>query len=186
MRISGYHDLQNIFIIRNKTGRPLNQSSRSGDEFEVDQQIDRLQAFKLLMKASKMKVDFVKALCLEIRNSVGSIKVTNELDLLEDMIDLDMGPLLCSLAAHLKDLVSFACAIIGANVSESFCEREISIVNQIMTKRRTSITDERLEKLTVLKMNRLFIEDMKKQYPKLFSRLNTLYSSDFGKGADNK
>ena len=77
MRISGYHDLQNIFIIRNKTGRPHNQSSRSGDEFEVDQQIDRLQASKLLMKASKMKVDFVKSLCLEIHNSVGTIKVTN-------------------------------------------------------------------------------------------------------------
>ena len=71
----------------------------------MDQQIDRLQASKLLMKVSKMKVDFVKSLCLEIRNSVGSIKVTNELDLVEDMIDLDMSPLLYSLAAHLKDLV---------------------------------------------------------------------------------
>ena len=60
---------------------PSLESSRSGDEFEVDQQIDRLQASKLLTKASKMKVDFVKSLRLEIRNSVGSIEVTNELSL---------------------------------------------------------------------------------------------------------
>ena len=138
-----------------------------------------------LKKASTVNVDFVKTFGLQIRNSFGNLKGTCELDLVEDMIDLDMGSLLRKLGAHLGELVAFASAIIGSNISESFCECEISVVNQIMTSKRTRIIDTRLEKLTVLKMNRVFIEDMKKRYPRLFSRLNTVYSEEVRKSYEN-
>ena len=160
---------------------PAGEESLSDDEFEVDLRMDDLKAAKLLKKAAKTKIDFVKSLDLKIINSIGSIKATNELDVLEDMIGLDIGTLFRDLATRLEDLIAFASSVIGSNMSESFCEREISIVNQIMTTKRTRITDNRLEKLSVLRMNHLFMKKMKKYYPTLFSRLNVIFTEEIFK-----
>ena len=74
------------------------------------------------------------------------------------------------------EVVPFACSIIGSNVSETFNERHISVVNQILTKKRTRLSNGTLEKLSVLRMNRDFMRKMKKSFPNLALRLANVYS----------
>ena len=56
-------------------------------------------------------------------------------------------------------------------------ERHISVVNQILTKKRTNLSDEYLEKLAVLRMNRMFMRKMKKAFPTLALRLANFHAS---------
>ena len=63
-------------------------------------------------------------------------------------------------------LPQLAICYIGANLASSFCERVNSCAKNIMTHDRTLLSDNHLEKLCYLRMNRDFIYYLKAKYPK--------------------
>lgn len=50
---------------------------------------------------------------------------------------------------------------VGANLSEGFCERMLSVANQVMSTGNTLLSSEHLKKLVILRMNRDFMEYMR-------------------------
>ena len=143
-----------------------------------------MAAAKILKKLKNdYNLDFVKTLGLKIKKTNGEFKTNAELDLLTDLLDVDVGAIYVQLSGNavLGEAVPFSITVVGANMAESFCEREIHVVNQIMTPERTSLDDVTLEKLAVLRMNRQFMESMKESYPTLAMLLNKYYSKDVQK-----
>ena len=53
---------------------------------------------------------------------------------------------------------------IGALNAESFCERVLSCANNVLTEGNTMLSDEELKMLVILRMNRKFMEFMRKHY----------------------
>jgi len=91
----------------------------------------------------------VKTLKLKIRKSGGGLKSNNKLYLVEDFIGINIEDLLLKLAPRIEGIIPFACSNIGANRAESFPEREIHTVDQIMRLSKTKLSDEMLEKLVL-------------------------------------
>jgi len=100
-------------------------------------------------------------------------KTNSELDLVEDLMDLDMGVLYTHLekidtGRHLYGLIPMmACnstGQLGALSAESYCERVLSCANNVVTTGNTLLSDEEVEMLVVLRMNREFIEFMRENY----------------------
>ena len=56
---------------------------------------------------------------------------------------------------------------IGALNAESYCERVLSSASHILTKGNTVLSDKKLEKLVILRMNRKFMEFMRANYPEV-------------------
>ena len=98
-------------------------------------------------------------------------------DLIEDLLKVNMGPLLKYCRDRDPDGKRYGllpylweCYIAG-NTSSSYCERVISIANQVMTDGRTLLDDDILEMLACLRMNRAFMESMKKKHPELIMEI---------------
>ena len=53
---------------------------------------------------------------------------------------------------------------LGALNAESFCERILSQANNVMTSGNTLLSDEELEMIVILRMNRDFMKFMRKHY----------------------
>ena len=132
------------------------------------------KAAKLLKKMHTMCFDFVATHDLSVTKDDGSgFKTTEELNLLTDLMELNISEQLKQLSASaVGEVVPYAVSIIGANMSETYSERHISVVNQILTVKRTRLGDEMLEKLAVLRMNRTFMRRMKAAFPTLSLRLS--------------
>ena len=93
--------------------------------------------------------------------------------MLTDLMELDINEQMKQLSASaVGEVVPYAVSIIGANMSETYSERHISVVNQVLTVKRTRLGDEMLEKLAVLRMNRAFMRRMKAAFPTLSLRLS--------------
>ena len=96
-----------------------------------------------------------------------------DVDLLHDLIDIDLGRLYHKLITKVDPdrsrfgflpLMAGCCdGQIGALNAESFAERVISGSNLVMTNGSTLLGDKRLEKLVVLRMNREFMEFMRRE-----------------------
>lgn len=108
----------------------------------------------------------MKTLGLEIQNPDRSFKSNYQLDIVRYRIPMDMAEFFLKLSPVMGETIPFTCTVVGANISESFCERELHLVNQVMTKTRTSLSDYKLEKLSVLKMNECFMRTMRSTYPR--------------------
>ena len=134
----------------------------------------RQTAGDILEKLWTINIDFVKEYKLSIRHPDGTLKGPCELDVIVDVLDIDIGRLYQKLSSTwaYDEVIPFACSVVGANMSESFCEREVSIVGQIISKRRTRLSDEMVEMLTVLRMNAAFMQCMSEAFPTLALRLN--------------
>ena len=95
-------------------------------------------------------------------------------DLLDDLIDLDIGRLYEKIITVVDPdrqkygflpLMAGCCdGQIGALNAESFAERVISGANLVMTNGNTLLGDQMLEMLVVLRMNREFMEFMRREY----------------------
>ena len=95
-------------------------------------------------------------------------------DLLDDLIDLDIGRLYEKIITEVDPdrqkygflpLMAGCCdGQIGALNAESFAERVISGANLVMTNGNTLLGDQMLEMLVVLRMNREFMEFMRREY----------------------
>ena len=95
-------------------------------------------------------------------------------DLLNDLLDIDMGRLYGKIITEIDPdrskfgflpLMAGCCdGQIGALNAESFAERVISGSNLVMTNGNTLLGDKMLEMLVVLRMNREFMEFMRREY----------------------
>ena len=95
-------------------------------------------------------------------------------DLLHDLIDIDLGRLYHKIITKVDPdrsrfgflpLMAGCCdGQIGALNAESFAERVISGSNLVMTNGNTLLGDKMLEMLVVLRMNREFMEFMRREY----------------------
>ena len=56
---------------------------------------------------------------------------------------------------------------IGALNAESFCERVLRCAGHVLTEGNTLLSDKKLEKLVILRMNRRFMEFMRQNYKHL-------------------
>ena len=107
-----------------------------------------------------------------------------ELDLLTDLLDVDMSPVLKKLSSSaIGEIVPYSVSIIGANMAETFNERQFSAMNLIMTTKRTRLSDRQLEILAVLRMHRAYMRAMKKNFPKLALRLSSYHTKKIRKMA---
>ena len=100
-------------------------------------------------------------------------KKNSELDLVEDLMDLDMGVLYTHLekvdtGRHMYGLIpKMACnstGQLGALSAESYCERVLSCANNVVVAGNTLLSDEEVEMVVILRMNRQFMEFMREHY----------------------
>ena len=59
----------------------------------------------------------------------------------------------------------------AGNTASSYCERMISVANDVMTEGRTLLDDPKLEMLAILRMNREFMEFMRAEFPEIMNEL---------------
>ena len=79
----------------------------------------------------------------------------------KSIIDLDPDG---RVYGHLPHMASCSKGQIGALNAESFCERVLSCANMVITDGNTLLNDPETIKLTILRMNREFMEHMRASY----------------------
>ena len=163
-----------------KSGHIFQGTSWSDDddeEAEEEQEVEEVakeavalkEAKKVLKNWKNFKVDWLDMYADLKANG----KANDELDLVEDLMNLDMG----MLYTHLEKMdtgrqlygwiPSMACNSVGqlgALSAESYCERVLSCANTVVTKGNTLLSDEEVEMLVVLRMNRDFMAFMREHY----------------------
>ena len=96
----------------------------------------------------------------------GIIKTNENLDLIDDLLVLDMKPILEDIISKNKDgqygyiplMMSCSSGQLGALNAESFAERINSAAKILVTNRRTRLSDEMIDMLVMLRMNRDFMK----------------------------
>ena len=93
---------------------------------------------------------------------------------------VEMGPVLKTyfieqdqnraLFGYLPKMATTCEGSIGALLSASFCERINSCANQIVTTGNTSLGDDLVDKMVVLRMNRNFMKFMQLKYPTILKQ----------------
>ena len=92
------------------------------------------------------------------------------LDVVDDLLPLDVGKLYKKIEAsdperrlygYLPLMASCSYGQIGALNAESFCERTLRVAGHVMDEGNTLLGDAELEMLTILRMNRAFMEFMR-------------------------
>lgn len=91
---------------------------------------------------------------------------------LMDLLNVSIGPFYKELEGkeaygHLPHMASCCIGQLGALNAESFCERVLSCANTVLTDGNTLLSDEEVEMLVVLRMNKSFMEFMRQNYPEV-------------------
>ena len=97
-----------------------------------------------------------------------------------EVLDMDIGPHYSELIEkasfsekeNVASFVSFLMSRMGDNMAESYNERQIHVCNQIMTADRTCMDGDLLEILAVLRMNRTWLMQRKKEFEVILPHLN--------------
>ena len=115
--------------------------------------------------------------------------------LVRDLVPLDIGKLYKSgkLADKRLGLIPHMASCskgeLGVLNAESFCERVLSQSNCVMTEGNTLLSDEELEMLVILRMNRDFMDFMREHYKHLnyqqFSQTTIDMADNTPDGSDN-
>ena len=110
-----------------------------------------------------------------------------EPDVIKDLMTVNLSPTFKEifLEGDYADAVRWALTHVVDNLSEGFNERHIHVINQIMTPERTSLSDDHLEKLGVLRMNEAYMREMKDALSFVALRF-TVYETDEIKMAATK
>ena len=148
----------------------------AGEVQEVAKEVVALQEAKLVFKNwKKLNVDWLETYPeLKKKN-----KTNSELDLVEDLMDLDMGALYTHLekvdtGRHLYGWIpKMACnstGQLGALSAESYCERVLSCANNVVVAGNTLLSDEEVEMLVILRMNKEFMEFMREHYGEMIKQ----------------
>ena len=109
-------------------------------------------------------------------------KKWRELDAVKDLLNINIIPLLTNLAesGQYGFLPKLALSVIGKNQSSSFCERINSAGKLVMTDGRTLLGKKHLEMCVVLRINKKFMQYMKKKYKALGKELIKQFAKDTG------
>ena len=127
------------------------------------------EAKRALKNWKKLNVDWLDMFPALVEKK----KKNSELDLVEDLMDLDMGVLYTHLekvdtGRHMYGLIpKMACnstGQLGALSAESYCERVLSCANNVVVAGNTLLSDEEVEMVVILRMNRQFMEFMREHY----------------------
>ena len=126
-------------------------------------------------KWTDMKVDWVATYPEELAGVVASVHP------LHDLFDLDLGILLKQIEERearrtikgklrrYGHLPSMAKCMLSVRMASSFSERLNSAAKMVMSNGRTTLSDRMIEMLSVLRMNRAFVEHMYKYHPYLLT-----------------
>lgn len=155
-----------------QAGQPDSQE----DAFEVEETAQREGYLSELNKAfgawRRLQVDWATEFPQE--------KLQPPLDAVNDLMDLDVGKLYGKLErsdpdrkvyGYLPLMASCCYGQIGALNAESFCERTLRAAGHVLTEGRTLLSDDELEMLVILRMNREFMEFMREHYADLITKL---------------
>ena len=122
-----------------------------------------------------MKVEWKKE--FDIKEFSGRDAAGNEkVDLVKDLLSVDIGKLYRDLEQKkefglIPLMANGTHCNIGANMSESFCERVISQYNLVLDKGNALLSAELLEMIIILRMNRDFMIFMRREYPDVANQL---------------
>ena len=116
----------------------------------------------------------------KIKNDDGTVKNEDEIHAM-DLLTINIGPYYVELigraeASNKEDMatfVAFAMTRLAPNMAESFNERQIHVCNQIMTCDRTSMHDDLLESLAVLRMNSKWFLERRDIFQDVLKHLDT-------------
>ena len=146
-----------------------NEDGPISDEAKAKYKADFKRAHrKWRTKEMDWRARFPAELPMPPKNAEGKLP---PLDLVTDLMRLNVGPLYSSLIADDPDRATFGyiplmagCSEgnIGALMAESFCERGLSVANDVMVDGNTLLSDEELEMIVVLRMNRSFMRYMRR------------------------
>jgi hypothetical protein len=133
---------------------------------EVGAEAAALEEARMVFKAwKKYKVDW----CSVYPN----LRKDGALDLTEDLMHLDIGKLYTTIEAldpgraqlgWIPAMASSSVGQLGALSAESYCERVLSCANNVVTKGNSLLSDDELEMIVVLRMNREFMQFMREHY----------------------
>lgn len=105
------------------------------------------------------------------------MKVDEQPDLVSDLLGVDISIVLTKISENdvkrrrFGWLIQMSECFSAGNTASSFCERFISVANDVMTHGRALLGDEVVEMLAVLRMNRHFMKMMKEQHGHLVNKL---------------
>lgn len=101
------------------------------------------------------------------------LKDKTDYDLIGDLLHVDVGKFYAQYEKRDPErkqygwLPDMARCRIGAENAESFSERVLSVANQVVTDGNTLLDDAEVEMVAVLRMNKWFMEFMRKHHPEL-------------------
>jgi hypothetical protein len=131
------------------------------------------EAQRVLKAWRKYNVDWF-AVCPELKAKKEKDKTIGEpLDLTHDLMRLDIGKLYKEVArgdqgrrvyGYLPVMASCSKGQLGALSAESYCERVLSVANQVVVEGNTLLGDDEVEMVTLLRMNCAFMQSMRKTY----------------------
>ena len=156
--------------------------SESESEEEEPEEAEESAEAKLdrLKKDGKTKLRAWRKICVDWQAEFpDQIHSNEDLDLM-DLMTIDIGKLYLKYESLnnpdygvIPILATSSYGQFGALNAEGFCERILRATNQVMDKGNTLLSDPYLEKLTLLRINRPFMEHMRHWY-------NHLSKQDFG------
>ena len=159
-------------------GIPISISGRKKQEAKTNSTIacpnfdDAWDNWLLASSHMKWKERFPKELKdVENEESMDTIHDLMTLDVLQQVYkDFIEDPDDCGFFVLYGYLPQLALCYIGANLASSFCERVNSCAKNIMTHDRTMLSDNHLEMLCYLRMNRDYIYYLKIKYPHIMRK----------------
>jgi hypothetical protein len=154
-------------------GTAWSDDEDEGEEADVEEVAHEVlalqEAKKVLKNWKKFEVDWISMFpCLKNKG-----KANDELDLVEDLMNLDMGVLYThiermdtgrQLYGWIPSMACNSTGQLGALSAESYCERVLSCANNVVTCGNTLLSDEEVEMLVILRMNRDFMSFMREHY----------------------
>ena len=140
----------------------------------VDVDIAAADEAKRVLKAwRKYAINWLEVYPELKEKKVADKTVGEPLDLTEDLMRLDIGKLYKEIArgdqgrrvyGYVPLMASCSKGQLGALSAESYCERVLSVANQVVVEGNTLLGDDEVEMITILRMNCAFMQFMRQHY----------------------
>ena len=159
---------EEVELVDSKEPEPEEAKLRDGYESE---------AKKAFRTWSKLRIDWLAEFPEELKG-----KDPAALDAVADLLPLDVGKIYRKITetdtyrrlyGYIPLMASSSFGQIGTLNAESFCERVLRCAGHVLTEGNTLLSDEELEMLVILRMNRKFMEYTRKHH-------NNLTADHFG------
>ena len=142
------------------------------DEVDVEQAA-REEAKRVLRAWRKYTVNWLELFPKLKAQKEAAGTVSQPLDLTEDLMNLNVGKIYQELEladmgrktyGYIPLMASCSTGQLGALSAESYCERVLSIANQVVVEGNTLLGDDEVEMITVLRSNCAFMQFMREHY----------------------